>query len=109
MTRAFSKKPAKTIRRRVTFIGPKGGYHHIMYTLKLWQKVTTLHSLNTPRGMAITEKAKANGWILSFVEWYNSATRSNFVGEPNEILIYRAHKNDVYNSRLVKPGWRIVG
>jgi hypothetical protein len=111
MARAISKTPAKTRRYRIAFIGPKGGYHHAPFTLKLNQKVDFEHSLTSDRGRAIINKMIADGWIVRTVAWYNSKQMINGVYPtmPNAILLYRIHKNDIYNSRLVKPGWRIVG
>jgi len=111
MTRATSRVPAKTRRYRVTFIGPKGGYHHLPFTFKLNQKVSVEGHLTNSRGKAITEKMKADGWMIRTVDWYNSAYMINGVYPtmPNAILLYRLHKDDVYNSKSVKPGWKIVG
>jgi hypothetical protein len=111
MTRACSKKPAKTKVYRVTFIGPRGGYHHLPFTFKLNQTVVSEDALKAPRSVAVMKKMNSDGWLVRTVAWYNSSQQINGVYRtmPNAILIYRLHKNDVYNGRAVKPGWRIVG
>lgn len=111
VARATSIKPAATKRYRVTFVGPKGGYHHLPFTFKLNQMISDEDILNTPRSQAIMAKMKADGWIVHTIEWYNSKQELSGVHRmiPNAILIYRLHKNDVYNSRATKPGWKIVG
>lgn len=109
MTRAFSRKPAKTKVYKIGFLGPRGGSHRLPYVLKLNQQVSFQHNLTNERGSAILKKMKQDGWIVRVVEWYNSSTRTNMAGEPTAFLIYRIHKNDVYNDKLVKPGWRIAG
>lgn len=108
MSKSISLTPAKTRRYRVTFLGPKGGYHHAAFTFKLNQMVNTKDSLTNPRGTAITQKMKMDGWLPRTVEWYKTNASGRY-GDPNAYLIYRIHKNDVYNSKLVKPGWKIVG
>jgi hypothetical protein len=108
MVKAFSQRPAKTKRYRVTFMGPKGGYHHAMFTFKLYvqEGKTQPGFINRPAGL---ENMKQGGWIVHVVDWYDSTRRDSTRGEPNANLVYRLHKNDIYNSKLVKPGWRIVG
>jgi hypothetical protein len=108
MSRSFSLTPAKTRKYRVTFLGPKGGYHHVNFTFKLTQMATSKQDISGPRGTAIMQKMHMEGWNLRVVDWYKS-TRNGPYGDPNAYLIYRIHKNDIYNSKLVKPGWKIVG
>lgn len=105
MTRSISKKPAKTKRFRVSFIGPKGGYHHAVFTFKLNQTV----SLPAEAGLLqhSADKMREGGWITRIVMWYNS--RFPIPAGPHAHLLYRLHKNDIYNSRSVKAGWRIAG
>lgn len=109
MTRVFSRKPAKTKVYRVNFLGPKGGSHHWKFVFKLNQTITLKSHLTNDRGKAIMQKMKNDGWIVHVVEWHNSAVKSGPTGDPEGYLLYRIHRNDVYNSRFVKPGWRIVG
>jgi len=109
MTRVFSKKPAKTKVYRVGFRGPRGGYHYLPFVFKLNQKVTFKSDLTNERGKAIMQKMHNDGWLVRIVEWHNSAVKSGPTGEPEGYLIYRLHRNDVYNGRAVKPGWKIAG
>jgi hypothetical protein len=111
MARSISMTPAKIKRYRVTFVGPKGGYHHAPFTFKLNQQVTSENTLKAPRSVEIMKKMNADGWLVRTVAWYNSKQmiKGVYPTMPNAILIYRLHKNDIYNSKLVKPGWKIVG
>lgn len=112
MTRACSLKPAKTKVYRVSFIGPKGGYHHGTFQFKLNQIISPL-DIHKPRAQEILRKMKADGWIVRLVDWYNSsivaANGGRYPSSPHSVLLYRIHRNDVYINRQVKAGWRIAG
>lgn len=105
MTRAYSIKPAKTRRFRVSFIGPKGGYHHLPFTFKLKDASPMPTKVDLQKAARLYHE---KGLIHRVVEWHRS-DRPSRSGMPDLILVYAIHKNDVYNSHAVKPGWRIAG
>jgi hypothetical protein len=112
----LSKSPAKTKIIRVLFLGPKGGYHRLPFTFKLkldegsapHRGVMVNDPRKTERGRRILQQNSASGWIQRVVEWYNSDRKIHTFGDPSGYLLYRIHKNDVLNHRLVKAGWRIA-
>ena len=104
MTRAFSKKPAKTRRFHVSFIGSKGGYHHLTFTFKLRDASQKPTQVDLQRAAKLYHE---KGLLTRVVEWYDSTKPRT--GYADMIVVYAIHKNDIYNSRAAKPGWRIAG
>jgi hypothetical protein len=105
MTRAYSKKPAKTRRYRVSFVGPKGGHHHQAFTFRLRDASPMPTKVDLQR---VARLYHEKGLLTRVVEWYRS-DRPSRTGLPDLVLVYAIHKNDIYNSPVVKAGWRISG